>query len=249
MIRIERLSLPDGLRAIARRDENGDLVIYVSKAIDARRQRAAVMEAIRASRRAGWRAGLPIGIALLAGLRLSLRRAATAIHAQPAAWTGAAVAGVAAVVGASVLLSASPGPHSPAASAQPPVQGGSTSLPSQRPGGRAARPPGSGQVRPVAAIPATSPAGSGGGQPQSGQSSPVSRQTPPGSTGGPAPTSPTSGAPSPTPPAPAPTPTPTSAPPSSAPQPSPSPSKGQPGTCVGILSIRVCVPLRITVSL
>ena len=241
MIRIERVILPDGLRALARRNENGDLVIYVSNAIDARRQRAAVMEAIRASRRAGWRAGLPIGIVLLAGLRLTARRATTAIRARPAAWTGAAVAGVTAVVVASILLPTSARSHDPAPSAQPPPQRGSTSLPSRRPGAHHARSRGSWQVQPVAAIPATSPSAPGG-RPQSGQSSPVSAQQPPGFTRTPAPPSPTSAAPSTAPPAPTPTP---SATPS--PSPSPSVSGGQPGSCVPILVVRVCVPLRITV--
>lgn len=242
MTRIERVALPDGLRAIARRDENGDLVIYVSSALDARRQRAAVIEAIRASRRAGWRAGLPIGIALLAGFRLFARRAATAIRARPAAWTGAAVAGATAVVVASLLLPTSPRSHGPAASAQPSFQGGSTSLPSRRPGTHLRR---SLRVQPVAAIPATSPA-TGGGQPQSGQSSPASRQPPPGSTRTPPPPSPTAAAPSPTAAAPSPTfpaPAPT---PSSSPAPAPSASVGQPGSCLVILAVHVCVPVRIT---
>lgn len=242
MIRIERVILPDGLRAIARRDEHGDLVIYLSDAIDARRQRAAVLEAIRASRRAGWRAGLPIGIALLAGFRLSMRRAATAIRARPAAWTGAAVAGVTAVVVASVLLPTSARSHGPAPSAQPPFQGGRSSLPAGRPGDH---PSGSSQVHPVAAIPERSPA-AWGGQPQSVQSSPASRQPPPGSTGTPSPPSPTSAAPSPTSAAPSPTPSPApTATPTPAPSPSPSPSGGQPGSCVFVLGVRVCVPLRI----
>ena len=240
MIRIERVILPDGLRALARRNENGDLVIYVSNAIDARRQRAAVMEAIRASRRAGWRAGLPIVIALLAGLQLTARRAATAIRARPVAWTGAAVASATAVVVASVLLPTSARSHDPAPSAPPPFQRGSTRLPSRRPGAHPARSRGGGQVQPVAAIPATSPA-AGARRPQPGQTSPVSGQPPPGSTTTPAPPSPTSAAPSTAPPAPTPTP---SATPS--PSPSPSVSGGQPGSCVPILVVRVCVPLRIT---
>jgi hypothetical protein len=70
MIRIERIELPDGLRAVAHRDANGDLVIYVSRGLDPRRQRAAIMEAVRASRRAGWRGVLPAGIAMLGASRL-----------------------------------------------------------------------------------------------------------------------------------------------------------------------------------
>ena len=57
MIWIERVARPAALRAIAHRDPNGHLVIHVSDVLDAERQRAAVMEALRASRRSGWRAG------------------------------------------------------------------------------------------------------------------------------------------------------------------------------------------------
>ena len=64
MIRIERVALPKGLRAVAYRNPRGDLVIYVSQALDADCVRTTVRKAIRASRRAGWRAGLPpVGVA------------------------------------------------------------------------------------------------------------------------------------------------------------------------------------------
>jgi hypothetical protein len=61
VIRIERVALPAGLRAIAQRENDGILVIYVSDGLDAQRQRAAVMAAVRASRRAGWRGAVPVG--------------------------------------------------------------------------------------------------------------------------------------------------------------------------------------------
>jgi hypothetical protein len=244
MIRIERVILPNGLRAIARRDENGDLVIYVSNALDAGRQRAAVMTAVRASRRAGWRAALPVGVALLAGLRLWLGRAATAIHARPAAWAASAVAVTAGVVAGGALLLTPPHPHSPVASGQPPA-GASLSPPHQQQGvpGHHRR-----RVQPVAATPGTSP-GLPGGLAQAGQTSPMPGQ--PGPTA-PGPGRTASPRPSQTPPAPAPSTSPPSVPspgPSPSPTPAPAPSGGKPGTCVILLGVRVCVPLQIAVLL
>jgi hypothetical protein len=242
MIRIERVILPNGLRAIARRDENGDLVVYVSNALDAGRQRAAVMAAVRASKRAGWRAGLPLGVALLAALRLWLGRAATAIHARPAAWAASAVTVTAGVVAAGALLLAPPHSHSPAASGRPPA--GASLSPSHQQQGEPG--PHRRRAQPVAARPTRSP-GMPGGLVQAGQSSPMpgqpSRTAPaPGRTASPRPSQP--------PPAPVPSTSPSSAPsPEPSPSPSPSPSGGKPGSCVVLLGVRVCVPLQITVLL
>jgi hypothetical protein len=83
VIRIERVALPAGLRAMAQRDADGVLIIYVSQELDARRQRAAVMTAVRASRRAGWRGGVPVGIAAFGSVRLLLRRAAGSARSPP----------------------------------------------------------------------------------------------------------------------------------------------------------------------
>ena len=106
MIRIERVALPAGLRAIAHRDPRGDLVIYVSDVLDAKRQRAAVMEALRASRRTGWRTWLPpVGLVLLTPFRRWARHAAAALRAHPAGWAAATtvvVAGTAASGSSSV---------------------------------------------------------------------------------------------------------------------------------------------------
>jgi hypothetical protein len=41
VIHLERVDLPDGLRALAFRDRNGNLVIFVSAGLDAKQQRAA----------------------------------------------------------------------------------------------------------------------------------------------------------------------------------------------------------------
>ncbi len=87
MIRIERVALPAGLRAVARREANGDLVIYVSDGLDPRGQRAAVLTAVRASQRAGWRAALPV-VAAFGTLRALGGHAASAVRSQPVAWAG-----------------------------------------------------------------------------------------------------------------------------------------------------------------
>ncbi len=93
VIRIERVSMPEGLRAIGHRNRRGDLIIYLSDALDAECARAAVQEVIRAARRAGWRTGLPpVGVALLVTLGQLLRGGATALRAQQAAWAAAATA-------------------------------------------------------------------------------------------------------------------------------------------------------------
>ena len=90
MIRIERVALPAGLRAIAHRGPNGDVIIFVSDVLDAKRQRAAVLTALRASRRTGWRAWpLPVGLVLLTPLRRCARHAAAALRSHPAGWAAA----------------------------------------------------------------------------------------------------------------------------------------------------------------
>ncbi len=102
--------------------------------LDSRQQRAAVLEAVRASRRAGWRAALPIWIGLAAGLRFWLRRLQSLIRTQPAAWATGVGAVAAGAVVASVLLTA-PGSHGPLASGGP--TGGAITGPasSGQPGG------------------------------------------------------------------------------------------------------------------
>ena len=148
MIRVERVTLPDGLRAIAHRDSGGNLIIYVSDSLDADCARAAVRKAIRASRRPGWRAGLPpVGIALLAGLRQGLRRAVTALHAGPAVWATATTALVVGGSAAAVFVTHVPHQHASAAPARPPSQ---SALPRQP---RSTPPAHRSQPQPVAARP------------------------------------------------------------------------------------------------
>jgi hypothetical protein len=239
MIHLERVALPQGLRAVAYRDKRGNLIIYVSETLDAARQRAAVVEAIRASRRTEWRhGGLPsAGIVLLLGIRMALRqaagvlktalrqaagapktalrRAAGAVKARPVAWGAAATTAVAGASAAGVFITAAP--HHPALASRQPEPSAAQPLTPQR------QPPGhSGHQVPARAAPA--PAASAG----RGQAAAAER-------GRPAPTS--SGGSSPT-PAPAPSASPSPTPSQPTPAPSPSPSGG---ICVAVLGIRVCV--------
>ncbi len=234
MIRLERVTLPEGLRALLHRDQDGDVVIYISDALDAKRQRVAVVEAIRASRRAGWRAGLaPVGVALLVALRAWLGRSIQMLSARPTAWVPAATALAVGASAAGIFFAAAPHRHSASAPAVPPAI--STVMPHQPGSQQRAHAGHRGQAQPVAAVPSASlgpPAG-----PPSG---------PPAGPPQPAPTSP-GPSPAPTPPVPITAPPPSS-PPSPPPSPVPSPSQppppsgGRTGVCVIVLGIRVCVP-------
>jgi hypothetical protein len=252
VIRIERASLPTGLRAIAQRDTDGILVIYVSEGLDAQRQRAAVMEAVRASRRAGWRGAVPAGVAAFGSVRLLLRRVAARIRTQPwsaAGWAGGSTAVIAGAVVGALVLSTAAGPHRPAkalgsrpgvsVSAAAPASGGRPGQPSRAgAGGRGSSRRGSGGAAPGGGTPAPSaggtaaptggpPGGPTTGPPGGGGSSPPPSQTPPASGS--------------TPPV-APTPAPS---PSQAPKPSPTPSAAPPrshsGPCIDLLVIGICL--------
>ena len=218
MIHLERVALPQGLRAVAYRDKRGNLIIYVSDTLDATRQRAAVIEAIRASRRREWgRGGLPsAGIVLLLGIRTVLWRAAGAIKARPVAWGAAATTAVAGASAAGVFITAVPHhPASPPSASRQPGPSAVQPLPPQ------GQPPGHASHRAHARA-ATAPSSSAG----RGQAAAAER-------GRPAATS--SGGSSPT-PAPAPSASPSPTQPTPAPSPSPSG-----GICVDVLGIRVCV--------
>jgi hypothetical protein len=215
VIHLERVALPQGLRAVAYRDKRGNLIIYVSETLDAARQRAAVVEAIRASRRTEWRrGGLPsAGIVLLLGIRTVLWRAAGAIKARPMAWGAAATTAVAGASAAGVFITAVP--HHPASPPSASRQPGPSAVQPLTPQGQ---PPGHASHRAHAR--ATSAPNSSAGR---GQAAAAERGRP----------VPTSGGSSPT-PAPAPSATPSPA----RPTPAPSPSAG---VCVDVLGIRVCV--------
>jgi hypothetical protein len=216
VIHLERVVLPDGLRALAHRDTHGNLIIYVSETLDAARQRTAVVAAIRASRRAGWRAGAGLpsaGIAVLLGVQTLLRRSAAVLKARPLAWGAAASSAVVGASAAGVFITTVPHHHSPVASPRPSVPSAIQPL---TPQGQAPAHTGHRVRTRVVASPAA-PGGSGH----------------PASTGQPrpAPTSPGTST--------APAPSPSSAPSPTQPSPSPSPSGG---VCVIVLGIRVCVP-------
>ncbi len=222
VIRIERVALPAGLRAIAHRDPNGDLVIYVSDGLDAQRQRAAVLQALRASRRTGWRAGLPpIGLVLLTPLRRWARYAAAALRAHPAGWAAATTVVVAGAAASGIFLGAAPHRHD-LASARPPAASINLPLQERRQ-----------QHAPVSAPPGPQQAGAiSPGSPgaparpsQPGAASPAPGQQPSAAAPAPSPSSPP-GSP------PGPSPTPTSA-----------PSGGHQESCVIILKVRVCLSL------
>jgi len=221
VIRLERVAMPAGLMAIAYRDPRGDLIIYVSDALDATCRRAAVRQAIRASRRGRWLAGLPpVGVALLAALQHVLRGGARALRAKPAALATAATALAAGGSTAAIFLT--PVPHQPAspAPARPPVR---STAPARQPQGAPARH--RSPVRPAAAMPSAP----GGSSARPGPGRPSTPSKPPAGS-----------APAPS-PARSPTPAPSALPSPSA-SPSPSPSGGNPGGCVIILGVRVCTP-------
>jgi hypothetical protein len=237
VIRIERVPLPAGLRAFARRDHNGDLVVYVSTTLDAAGQRAAVMEAVRATRRAGWRGVVPLWLGLLALGWGWLSRGISALRAQPAALT-AAVAGLAAAgVVAGIVVAA--GPHQPGpALGAPPGGSSSSGVPHLSYGGPGGGHGGhGGQIEPVADLPGGTSTGSpepGRTPPRPGRTSPApgtssTTGTPRPGSSTPAPTSPSPSASSPSP----------SSPPPGTTSPSPSPSP----SCIAILGIRVCLGL------
>jgi hypothetical protein len=233
VIQLERVDLPDGLRALAYRDSDGNLVIYVSAGLDARQQRAAIMEAIRASRRAGWRRTglLPVGIGLALGIRALLGRVGRMVATRPVAWGAATTAILVGAAAAGIFIASASRPHAPSG-AGPPAGPGAAQPSGQQPGGSA---PHRRQVRPVS-VARLSP---GPGRPgSSGSPAPA-----PTSPGGPSPTTPApSPGPSPSPPGPLPSPSPSpSPPPPPPPSPAPSPT-GSPGVCVVILGITVCLP-------
>jgi hypothetical protein len=220
MIRIERVFLPEGLKAVAYRDQDGNLVVCVSQELDSASQRAAVVDAMRAARRVGWRAGLPpAGIALFLGARALLRRVSRPLQAHPAAWGTAAAATVTAAAVSSYFLVTPPGASGPTAGAQP---GPSAVAPAPSPARPRAHP----------SEPGTRP-GHAGTPGHTAVGSPLSDLATPGPAPGktqpkPAP----AGPPGPT-PSPSPSPQPT-------PAPTPTPSTGG-GLCVRILGVKVCL--------
>ena len=142
MIRVSHVSLQAGLNALARRGPADELTVYVSDALPPDRQRAAVRIALRASRRAGWRALLPApSVALLLASGMTwLRRAASALRAHSVAWGTASA--VLAAASTAVYFAAAPHQHGSVGLAPPPAPAVSRSpaaIPSQ-PGHTSPRP-------------------------------------------------------------------------------------------------------------
>jgi uncharacterized membrane protein YgcG len=239
MTRIERTPLPDGLHATAYRDKKDGLVVYVSNTLDAKNQRAAVMVAIRASRRTEWWTGLlpPAGVAVLVALRTWLWRGTTVLRAQPMAWAAGTTATVTVAAAAGAFYTAVPQHHHPPQSAQqhahvtgPSHQGGSQHHASGHQPGQAAQPTAGSAPGPSGSA-GSGGSGSSGGSGGSGKESAHGGST---TLPTPAPTGSQSQAPAP----------PASPAPSPSPSPSPSPTHSQPGgTCVFLLGVKVCLPV------
>ncbi len=232
MTRIERIPLAYGLQAAAYRDKNDDLVVYVSDMLEARQQRAAVMEAIRASRRTDWWTGLlpPAGVALLVGLRTWLWRGVTVLKAQPVAWAAGTTATVTIAATAGAFITAAPSQHrhtladrppAPVTAPSPRQQGSQPGSQNQASGGH------QGQAQPAAASQPGAPGAPG--ESSQGRAKALPTPAPSGSQGSPG--SPPQGTPAPAPSG------------SPSPSPSPSPSSSPKGdSCVILLGVWVCVP-------
>jgi hypothetical protein len=229
VIQLERVTLPRGLSALAHRDPDGNLLVYVSATLDATRQRSAVMEAIRATRRTTWRAGLPpVGLALVLGVKTAARRVASALRVRPLAWGAAATATAAgaATVGALIITAPHQG-HPPVAAGPGPGPSAAAPLPqsSHRP---PAHPGHHGRPGPSTRLVAS------GGSPGAVRPSTSGKPAPATGSGG--------GAPSPTPnPQPGSSPSPAPVTTQPAPAPSPSPTGGS-GVCVTLVGLKVCLP-------
>jgi len=227
MIRIRRARLPEGLQALARRD-NGAVVVYVSAALPASGRAAAIRRALRAAPEAGWRSPRsPVVLPALAG-GAGLPLAPGGRWAYRALFAASAAA-VIAVVTVLVLAGGSPS-HDTARS--------STAL---RP---ATSPAASGPARPSGSGPGTGSTAGPGAVSGPGPAQPGTRVKAgqPATAGhGPAPE--TSGQPTPVPTVTAssgPRPSPATSKPSPSPSPSPASNPAGPG-CVDVLGVKICL--------
>jgi hypothetical protein len=196
MIRLQRVNLPAGLRAVAYRDARGNLVIYVSETLDAACQRTAVVEAIRAARRTRWRAALPSAIALLLGIRAIAARTFGALKLRPLAWGATATTAALGATAAGVFITAVPHHHAPSAAGRqaPPS--------SVQPRAARKRPAQGhqGDIKPVAASRRSPSSGRAAGSGKPSPAATSSAGSTAGSSPGPSPTpSPTEPSPSPSP--------------------------------------------------
>lgn len=230
MTRLEHVSLPAGLSAIARWGENGELTITVSAALEPGQQRDAVRVALRAARRHSWPLGLlPVpAFAFLPAIRASLRNLGRVVRAHAAATAVVTSSVVLGVAGAAVMVATAPHAHTGAGSAP-------GAAPSYRPSPAAGQPVGPRQgnaARPGAAPPSRAGStGPGVVAVATHSAAPRPAPSPSASTqpsSGPAPSEP---APSPPPPAASPSPSPSSSPPSS----------GGGGHCIDLLGVVICL--------
>jgi len=228
VIRIERVRLPSGMNAFARR-EDGRVVVYVGQGLSARQRRAAIREALRAAPLAGWRAlRSPVLLPVLAG-SVGLRRAPEGRWVTRALLAAAAVA--AAVVISVVAATLLTGEATPRGTTAPPA--------ALQHGGQPA--PGSGQAPTTGSAPDRRTGSARGSSPAHSGSAPGQAANGKAGAGAPAPEASGKAA---TVPAAAPSPQPSGQSASSAPAPSPGPSPSptaSKGTCVYLLGILVCL--------
>ncbi len=126
MIRVRHLTLPAGLSAVVRRESDGGLQVFVSDALAADRQRAAVRLALRSIRRSGWRAGLlpvPIGVLLGPLWRRLVVISSPISRALRAHVVGAAATAFVVAAGAAALIVALPQHGGQATAGQQPGPG------------------------------------------------------------------------------------------------------------------------------
>jgi hypothetical protein len=222
VIRVRHVTLPDGLNAVVRKDSDGGLQVFVSDALSADRQRAAVRIALRSIRRRGWHTGLlPLPVALPLGPFWRSITRALRTHAV----ASSAVAFLA-VAGAAALIVALPQHHGPTEAGQRPGRG-QVHAPAPDRTNVAAKPGRQRGARPAPGHTRLA-GGSTGARPGPMTATPAA---PPVSA--PAPAKPSKSAP--VPPSGTPSPVPTAA---SSPSPSP-PSSGV--TCLVILGVWVCL--------
>lgn len=122
MIRVRHVILPAGLAACVRRDDRGELEVFVAAGLEPARVRSAVRIGLRSYGARGWRAALlPVLLLLpLSGGMSWLRALARLLRAHAIGAAAAATGvGVAAATSAVLIVSAPPQQHVPVAGASP----------------------------------------------------------------------------------------------------------------------------------
>jgi hypothetical protein len=218
VIRLRKLQLPPGLCAVIHRGPDGDLAVFVSEALSAEQQRAAVRVGLRAGRKAGWHLGrLPLpAVALLAATAAALRALWTTTRAHTVA-TAATIVTSATVATGALLIAVAPHQHAPVSAGRQSAQGKvhATTPTLSAPAREVPRPRQTTSIAPVGKVQVsiTPTAASGGGQPATQGATPPAPSTP-------APSCPCGSSP--------------------APAPSPSPTPGS-SSCVVLLGIWICL--------